>query len=58
MFPGRRSECTYAYAGDDVVVTEMRWHGIAADSGQSRTVDLCYIFRFVNGKVVEQRGYG
>jgi predicted SnoaL-like aldol condensation-catalyzing enzyme len=58
LFPGRRSECVHAHAAGDVVITEMHWHGIAADSGQSRAVDICYIFRFVNGKVVEQREYG
>ncbi len=58
MFPGRRSECTHACAADDVVVTEMHWHRAAADSGENRTADICYIFRFVNGEVVEQREYG
>jgi ketosteroid isomerase-like protein len=58
LFPGRRSECIHAYAADDVVITEMHWQGVAADSGESRAVDICYIFRFVNGKVAEQREYG
>ena len=58
LFPGRRSECVHAYGADDVVITEMHWHGIAAASGQSREADICYIFRFVNGKVMEQREYG
>jgi hypothetical protein len=58
LFPGRRSECVAAYAADDAVITEMHWQGIAADSGDSRAADICYIFRFVNAKVVEQREYG
>ena len=58
LFPGRRSRCVNAYACGDVVVTEMHWEGTAAESGETRTADICYIFRFVNDQVVEQREYG
>jgi hypothetical protein len=47
-----------AYACGDVVVTEMHWEGTAAETGEHRVADICYIFRFVNGQVVEQREYG
>jgi ketosteroid isomerase-like protein len=58
MVPGRRSEVNGIFAAGDHVITENRFHGNLADSGQQLTNDICYIFQFVDGKVVEQREYG
>jgi ketosteroid isomerase-like protein len=57
-FPGRRSDVNGIYAAADHVITENRFHGKLADSGQELTNDICYIFQFVDGKVAEQREYG
>jgi ketosteroid isomerase-like protein len=56
--PGRRSDVSHVFAVGDHVITENRFHGTLADSGQPLTNDICYIFQFVDGKIVEQREYG
>ena len=56
--PGRRAEVSHVFAVGDHVITEIRFHGTLADSGQPLTNDICYIFRLGDGKVVEQREYG
>jgi hypothetical protein len=51
-FPGRRSECVHALAAGDVVVSENHW------VAEGLAVDMCYVFRLANGRIVEQREYG
>jgi ketosteroid isomerase-like protein len=58
MLPDRRNECLRTIAVDDFVVTENRLQATPADSTDRLTFDFCYIFRVVDGKIVEQREYG
>jgi ketosteroid isomerase-like protein len=55
--PGRRSQLVNIFCAGDTVVTENHFEGIVAESGQRVAVDMCYIFQFVDGKVVDQREY-
>ena len=55
--PGRRSQVVNILSEGDAVVTENHFEGTIAGSGQGITVDMCYIFQFVDGKVVDQREY-
>jgi len=55
--PGRRSHVVNILSAGDAVVTENHFEGTVAGSGQRITVDMCYIFQFIDGKVVDQREY-
>lgn len=55
--PGRRSEVVNILSAGGAIVTENHFEGTVAESGQRVAVDMCYIFRFVDGKVVDQREY-
>jgi ketosteroid isomerase-like protein len=55
--PGRRSQVANILSTRDTVVTENHFEGTIAESGQRVEVAMCYIFQFVDGKVVDQREY-
>jgi limonene-1,2-epoxide hydrolase len=58
MFPGRRSDIGNIIATRNDVITENHWQGTRADSGEQMMRDICYIFHFLDGRVIEQREYG
>jgi ketosteroid isomerase-like protein len=43
--PGRRSDLSAVFSVGDHVITENRFHGTMADSGQPVTNNICYIFQ-------------
>jgi ketosteroid isomerase-like protein len=52
--PGRRSRVVNILSAGNAVVTENHFEGTTAESGQPVAVDMCYIFQFLDGKVVDQ----
>jgi hypothetical protein len=55
--PGRRSHVVNVLSAESTVVTENHFEGTIAESGQRVEVDMCYVFQFLSGKVVDQREY-
>jgi limonene-1,2-epoxide hydrolase len=55
--PGRRSQIASIYCGPGFVVTENHFEGTIASTNERVTVNMCYIFQFAEGKVVDQREY-
>ena len=58
MFPDRRSDRIASIASGDFVVTENHWEATSTESGDRLKLDMCYVFRLVDGKIAEQREYG
>ncbi len=56
--PDRHNVVVHMFAAGDHVVTETRFEGRTPGSTRPVTFDLCYIFRFEGGRVVEWREYG
>jgi limonene-1,2-epoxide hydrolase len=55
--PGRRSHLVNIVSTGGTVVTENHFEGKLAATGQAVVVDMCYVFQFVDGKVMDQREY-
>jgi ketosteroid isomerase-like protein len=57
-WPDRTNEIIRTYPCGDTVVVEKRWRATDRASGEKLEIDQCYIYRFEDGKIAEQREYG
>ena len=55
--PGRRMRVLNILTAGDAVVAETRFEGTIAGSDQHLAIDMCYIYEFDDGKVVNVREY-
>jgi ketosteroid isomerase-like protein len=55
--PARRMRVVNIVSAGDVVVAETHFEGTVAGSGQRVAVDMCYVYEFRDGKVVDVREY-
>jgi hypothetical protein len=56
--PGRRVQVLNLIAADATVIAETRFEGTVAGSDMSLSIDMCYVFEFRDGLVVDLREYG
>jgi hypothetical protein len=56
--PERKSTVLHTHATDDYVITENHYEGALAETGESITKNICYIFRLEDGLIVDWREYG
>jgi ketosteroid isomerase-like protein len=56
--PGRRMRVITILGAGDSVVAETHFEGMIAGSGQHIAIDMCYVYDFQDGKVVDVREYG
>jgi ketosteroid isomerase-like protein len=55
--PGRRMRVNNILSARDSVVAETRFEGTPAGSSEHLAIDMCYIYDFEDGKVVDVREY-
>jgi limonene-1,2-epoxide hydrolase len=55
--PGRRMRVVNILSAGDSVVAETRFEGTIAGSSEQLAIDMCYIYDFDDGKVVDVREY-
>jgi limonene-1,2-epoxide hydrolase len=55
--PGRRMRVVNILSAGDAVVAETHFEGTIAGTDDQIAIDMCYVFEFRNGKVVDVREY-
>ena len=55
--PGRRMLVVNIFSVGNAVVAETRFEGTIKGSGQHIAIDMCYVYEFRDGKVVDVREY-
>ena len=55
--PGRRVGVVHVVSAGDTVVAETHFEGTIAGSGERIEIEMCYVYEFRDGKVVDVREY-
>jgi ketosteroid isomerase-like protein len=55
--PGRRMRVVNILSTGDSVVAETHFEGTIAGSGEHVSINMCYVYDFHDGKVVDVREY-